>query len=134
MEAVPGARRIAALADSNATPTQHIRALQDAARSRGVEVSVFGVARPEDIATAIDAAKGAGAEALNFLASALFFPVSRIVIEHTKTSKLPAIHHWPETAEAGGVLAYGPRWTQVWRQRARLTARFSAATSPRIFP
>ena len=37
MEAVPGVRRMAALADSNVTPTGHIQALQEAARARGVE-------------------------------------------------------------------------------------------------
>ena len=56
MEAVPGARRIAALADSNVTPT-HIQALQDTARLRGIELLVFAVAKPEDIAPAVDAAK-----------------------------------------------------------------------------
>ena len=37
MDAVPGVRRMAALADSNVTPTGHIQALQEAARARGVE-------------------------------------------------------------------------------------------------
>jgi putative ABC transport system substrate-binding protein len=43
IEAVSGARRIAAMADSNATPSYHLQILQHAARSRGVELSVFGV-------------------------------------------------------------------------------------------
>jgi hypothetical protein len=44
----------------------------------------------------------------------LFFPVSRVVIERPAALRLPAIHHWPEAAEAGGVLAYGPRFSQVY--------------------
>jgi len=81
MEAVPGARRMAALMDSNVTSAGHIEALQDAARSRGIELLAFGVAKPEDIAPAVDTAKTSGAEALNFLASALFFPVNRVDID-----------------------------------------------------
>src|SRR5262249_41765449 len=54
------------------TPPYHLQALQHAARSRGVELAVFGVNGPEEIASAIDAAKAAGAEALNFLATPLF--------------------------------------------------------------
>jgi putative ABC transport system substrate-binding protein len=78
MEAVPGARRMAALMDSNVTSAGHIEALQDAARSRGIELLAFGVAKPEDIAPTVDAAKTSGAEALNFLASALFFSTASI--------------------------------------------------------
>jgi putative tryptophan/tyrosine transport system substrate-binding protein len=132
MEAVPGARRMAALG-SNVTPT-HIQALQDEARLRGIELLVFAVAKPEDIAPAVDAAKAAGAEALNFLASGLFFPVNRIDIERATAARLPAIHHWPEAAEAGGLLGYGPRFNQVWRQRARLTIKILRGNKPADLP
>jgi putative tryptophan/tyrosine transport system substrate-binding protein len=43
MEAVPGARRIAVLADPIITEPAHLQALQNAARARGVEVAVFTV-------------------------------------------------------------------------------------------
>ena len=72
IEAVPGARRIAAMADSRQTPPYHLQTLEHAARSRGVELAVFGVNGPEEISSAIDAAKASGAEALNFLATPLF--------------------------------------------------------------
>src|SRR6516225_8189724 len=105
MEAVPGVRRMAALADSNVTPTGHIQALQEAARARGVELTVFGVATPQDIVPAIHSAKAAGAEAINFLASGLFFPVSRGPIDGA-----PAVRHrngatcpiWVVHVAAGG--------------------------------
>src|SRR5262249_20721511 len=65
IEAVPGVHRIAALAD-NVTPARHLEALQDAARAHGVELLAFEVATPEKIVPAIDEAKAAGAQALNF--------------------------------------------------------------------
>jgi len=64
IEAVPSARWIAALADSRQTPPYHLQTLQHAARSRGVELAVFGVNGPEEIASAIDAAKAGGALSL----------------------------------------------------------------------
>jgi putative ABC transport system substrate-binding protein len=131
MEAVPGARRMAVLADANVTPAQHLQALKDAASQRGVELSVFGVARPEEIVPAIDGAKASGAEAINFLATPLFsVPGSRnngIVMERVGELRLPAIYQWPETAEQGGLMDYGPRFTQVYRQRARLLLRYCTA-------
>ena len=72
MEAVPGARRMAALFDSRVTRANHLTALQEAARARGAALEVFGVAWPEDIVAAINAASASGAEAINFLATSLF--------------------------------------------------------------
>jgi len=73
IEAVPGARRVAALADSNLTPPRHLNELQDAARARAVELSVFSVARAEEIVPAISSAKASGDAALNVLATPTVF-------------------------------------------------------------
>jgi putative ABC transport system substrate-binding protein len=138
MEAVPGARRMAVLADANVTPSQHLQALKDAASQRGIELSVFGVARPEEIVPAIDGAKASGAEAINFLATPLFsVPGSRnngIVMERVVELRLPAIYQWPETAEQGGLMGYGPRFTQVYRQRARLLVKVLHGAKPADTP
>jgi putative ABC transport system substrate-binding protein len=138
IEAVSSARRIAAMADSNATPPYHLQMLQHAARSRGVELSVFGVAGAEEIAAAIDAAKASGAEALNFLASPLFsVPGSRnnqIVMESIAAVRLPAIFQFPETAEAGALAGYGPRFTAVYRQRARMVVKILRGATPADIP
>src|SRR5215813_1408412 len=138
IEAVPGARRIAAMADSRATPTYHLQALQHGARSRGVELSVFAVGGPEEIASAIEAAKAAGAEALNFLATPLFsVPGSRgnqIVMERIAAVRLPAIFQWPETAEAGALVGYGARFADMYRQRARIAVKILRGAKPADIP
>ena len=138
IEAVPGARKIAALADSTVTPPYHLEALQHAALSRGVELAVFGVRESDEIVPAIDAAKAAGAEGLNFLASPRFsIPGSRdnrIVMDRIATVRLPAIFQWPETAEAGALAAYGPRFSDVGRQRARILIKVLRGTKPQDIP
>jgi len=138
IEAVPGVRRIAAMADSKVTPPYHFQMLQHGGRSRGVEVSIFGVKGPEDIASAIDAAKASNCEALNFLATPVFsVPGSRnnqIVLERVVALHLPAIFQWPETAEAGALLGYGPRFTEVYRQRARIVAKILRGAKPADVP
>jgi putative ABC transport system substrate-binding protein len=67
IEALPGLRRMGALADSSNTTDTALRALQEAARSQGL--SIHQVAKGEDIAAAIDMADASGATALNVLAS-----------------------------------------------------------------
>jgi putative tryptophan/tyrosine transport system substrate-binding protein len=138
IEAMPGARRIAAMADSKVTPPHHLQGLQYAARSRGVELSVFGVSAPDEITSAINAAKASGAEALNFLATPLFsVPGSdnnRIVMERIATLRIPSIFQWPETAEAGALIAYGPRFTDMYRQRARIAIKILRGAKPAEIP
>ena len=87
---------------------------------------------------AINGAKAAGAEALNFLATPLFsLPGSRnnrVVLERVAQLHLPAIYQWPETAEQGGLAAYGPRFVQVYRQRARMVVKVLRGIKPADLP
>ena len=77
IEAVPGLRRMATLADSNTTPVAKLDALQEAARARNIELSIHRVASGVEIAVAIDMAQASGTAALNVLASPSFTLVAR---------------------------------------------------------
>src|SRR5262249_37809653 len=71
LEFFPGVRRLAALSDAQNNIPAQLQTLLDAARARGVELSIHRVERKEDIGLAIGAARAEGAEALNVLASPL---------------------------------------------------------------
>ena len=133
-EGVPGLRKMAALADSTVTPQRHLDSLQDAARRRGFELSVFGVAKREEVVPAIEAAKAAGAQALNLLATPLFTVHPRDFIERIVALRIPAMHQWPEIAEDGGLMGYGPRFAQTFRQRARMVAKILRGAKPADIP
>ena len=130
IEAVPGVRRMAALADLNVTVERHLHTLRDAAKARGIDLSVIGVGKPEEIVPAINEAKASGAQAINFLATPLFFVNRRIAFEHVAALRLPAIYQWPEMAEEGGLASYGARFTQLYRQRARMVVKILRGTKP----
>ena len=115
IEAVPDLRRVAALADSNTITDAKLHALQEAARARNIELSIHWIARPpEEISVAIDAAKASGAAALNVLASPLLSVNHQVIVQRVAALRLPAIYQWPETAERGGFVAYGPRQVQIY--------------------
>jgi putative ABC transport system substrate-binding protein len=38
-----------------------------------------------------------------------------VIIEQARTLRLPAIYQWPEVAEQGGFIGYGPRIVQLFR-------------------
>ena len=114
IEAVPGLRRMAVLADS--AGSSQLQALQDAARARGVEVSIHRVASTEEVTAAIDAAKASGAAALNVLSAPVLYVNRQVIMQRVAALRLPAIYPMAEVAEEGGFLAYGPRVVQVFRE------------------
>jgi putative tryptophan/tyrosine transport system substrate-binding protein len=134
IEIVPHARRIAALFETRITPAQHTQTLQKAAQARGIELAVYGAAVVDDIAPAIDAAKAAGAEAVNFLATPLYSNNKSIVFPRIQTLRLPAIYQWPDLAEDGGLAGYGPRFTEMFRQRARILIKVLRGIKPADLP
>ena len=116
------------------TQPAELQALQNAARARGVELVIFTAGVPEQIAPAMDKAKASGATALNVLSSPLFSFNRRIVIERAAALGLPAIYEWPEMAEEGGLIAYGPRLTLIYRQVARLIVKVLRGVKPEDLP
>jgi putative ABC transport system substrate-binding protein len=115
IEAITGLRHLAALVDAKTTAQHQLDHLTNAARERGIELSLHQVTAVEEIAAAINAAKEEGAGALNVLASPLFFNNRPIIFERTAALELPAIYQWPEMAEQGGLIGYGPSISQLYR-------------------
>jgi ABC-type uncharacterized transport system substrate-binding protein len=135
IESVPGLRRIAAIADSNRTAGSRLQALKEAARVRNVELSIHQIAKPEEIPAAIDAAKTSGAAALNVLASPALYSNRQIIMQRVAALRLPAIYQFPEEAEEGGFVAYGPRVVQVFReQMARQLVQLLRGAKPADMP
>jgi ABC-type uncharacterized transport system substrate-binding protein len=135
IEAVPGVRRIAALVDSNTTTPSRLRALEEGARARGVELSIHQVARREEIGSAIDAAKAADAGALNVLASSLLFNSRAFIFDRVAALRLPTVYQWPEMAEQGGLIGYGPLIVQLYRDiMSRQLAKLLRGVKPADLP
>ena len=114
IESVPELRRMAVLADFNATGSRELKALQDAARAHSVELSIHQITSVDEIAAAIDAAKASGAAALNVLSSPFLYGNRQIVMQQVAALRLPAMYQFPEEAEEGGFVAYGPSIVQIF--------------------
>src|SRR5262245_63194063 len=99
IEAVPNARRIAVLADSNVATLDHLRALETSAQlSHGKELLIVRAANASEIETAIHDASTQGATALNVLSSPMLLSNRRTIIKRAAELRLPAIYHWPGSA------------------------------------
>ena len=121
-EALPEARRIGILADREQVPI--ISALNAAARDFGIGISHFTARSQEEIIHAIDAMRATAVDAVNVLASPILYPFFvPLIIDRLRLSRLPGMLQWPEGAEAGGLIAYGPRLDEAFRQCARQVAK-----------
>jgi putative tryptophan/tyrosine transport system substrate-binding protein len=120
-EALPEARRVGILADRNPIPS--LLALNGAARDLGIEIVPFAARSKEEIIQAIDAMKARSVDAVNVLASPILWNFRSLILERLRVSRLPAIWQWPEGAEQGGLIGYGPRDDAVFRQVALQVAK-----------
>jgi putative ABC transport system substrate-binding protein len=134
IEAVPRVKRIAALTHSTLSTKAHLEQQQELARSRGITLQVVPYAGVDEISSALDAAKAGGAEAINFLATPQQVVSRSIILEAMARIRLPAIYQWPETAELGGLIGYGPIFDQVYRQRARQVVKILRGAAPADVP
>ena len=133
IEAVPGLRLMAVLADVNYTNAK-LESLQEAARARNIEFSIHRVARAEEIAAAINSAQVSGAKALNILATPLFYANRHLIMEHAAAAHLPTIYEFPESAEEGGFAAYGPRLSVLYVAIARQVVQLLRGTKVADIP
>ena len=120
-QALPEARRIGILADREQVPI--ISALNAAARDFGIEISHFTARSQEEIIHAIDAMRATAIDAVNVLASPILSPFVSLIIDRLRLSRLPGMLQRPEGAEAGGLIAYGTRLDEAFRQCARQVAK-----------
>ena len=131
-EFVPKARRIGVLVDPTTVSTQ--LQLEKAALTLGIEAVTFQAQTRNEIARALDAMPAARIGAVNVLASPILDTARRLLIERLNQARLPAIYQWPETADAGGFLAYGPRQSLAYRHVAGLVNKILRGAQPADLP
>jgi putative tryptophan/tyrosine transport system substrate-binding protein len=131
-EFVPQAQRIAVLADPSTIST-HAQ-LTGAARDLGVELVIFEVQDLAQIGVPLDAIAGAKVEAVNVLASPQLYGARYLIIERMRNARLPAIYQFPEAAEEGGLLSYGPRLLLCFRHVVSLVDKVLRGAKPADLP
>jgi len=119
-EAFSEARRIAVFGDQQ--PIRNIHVLEGAARGFRIEIVPFSARSEDEIVKAIAAMSAKPIDAVNVLASPILWSARSLIIDRLGRHRLLAIWQWPEAAEMGSLIAYGPRLNGVFIQCARLVA------------
>jgi putative tryptophan/tyrosine transport system substrate-binding protein len=134
-ELLPGSKRIAVLynLDNPANPSQW-KELETAAPSMGVNLQLFDVRKPEGLEPAITAASQQHADGLIVGQDGLFVAYRKQVAELAAKYRLPAIYRSMESIEAGGLMAYGPNYSDLYRRAAIYVDKIFKGANPGDLP
>src|SRR5262245_2853345 len=99
-------------------------ALNATATSLGLTLREAIVGTPDQIEQAMRQPRDQGAAGVNVLSSALFFALRGHIFSLAAKLSLPAMYQWPEIAEEGGLIAYGPILCGAFRQVTTLVDKY----------
>src|SRR5262249_59203769 len=105
----------------NPTNREHdapMKELTAAAPALGVQLQTVDVQAPDDFDNAFAAITKERAQALLTLPDPLTNAQARRIAEFAEKSRLPGMYHRRESIEAGGLMAYGPRYYDLFRRAA----------------
>ena len=132
-ELLPGARRIAVLAD--ASSLRQLVAVRGAAKKLGVELLVHEFQRaPYDYEAAFAEFARGKADGLLALASGFFVPARRKIPSLALQHRLPGIYNNALWVEEGGLLSYGVDFPGGYRRVAELVSMVLKGAKPAELP
>lgn len=121
-EAVPGIAKVAVLWHPAGGPLQ-LEAARAAATALRVTLEVFEVSRPADFEGAFQAMSKSQAAGVLMLSSPLFAQNPQALATLALSGRLPAISIFPDFAQKGGLIAYGPDLLSLYPQAGVMTRK-----------
>ncbi|MGX1170446.1 putative ABC transport system substrate-binding protein [Bradyrhizobium sp. USDA 372] len=133
-EAIPSLRRLAAIGNiGNSLSALELSEVQAAAARLGLETDILTIRQAEDIPSAFEALKG-GAGALYIVADPLVNTHRDQIQTLAMGARLPTIYNAREHVEAGGLMSYGPNFTDLYRRAAEYVDRILRGAKPANLP
>ena len=132
-EMLPARSTVLLLADST-THRESRPALNAVAQALGLTLHEAIVSTPAEIERALRGARERGMAGVNVLSSAFLFTQRGRIISLAAELGLPTIYQWPETAEEGGLIAYGPSLHGAFRQVTALAVKVLQGRKPGDLP
>ena len=132
---VPKVSRVAVLWNAaNPVAALELKETEFAAQALGVKLQPVKVTGSNDLGPAFSAMTRERAGALIVLQDFIFFDHRAGLVDLAATSRLPVIYEGREFAEAGGLMAYGPRYDDLFRRSAAFVDKILKGTKPADLP
>jgi putative tryptophan/tyrosine transport system substrate-binding protein len=133
-KAVPQLHRLAILADAgHAEPMLEGDQVESAAQALGLEAARLGIWRAQDVAPAIEALRNK-ADALYVVSDPLIAANRTRIITSALDAHLPTILSYGDYVQAGGLMSYGPDFTDLFRRAADMVDKILHGTKPSDIP
>jgi putative ABC transport system substrate-binding protein len=133
-ETLPKVTRVAFLTRESSRSHQRFKEAEVVAKGLGLRLQFFGAKGVDDIDSAFDAAKKAGAQALT-LPPTTFLVTNRVqFINAAAKNRLPAIYPGTPYAEEGGLMSYGPDIPDNWRRATIFMDKILKGKKPAELP
>jgi putative ABC transport system substrate-binding protein len=111
-----------------------LRDIQEAARASDLQIHVLRASTDEEIAAAFEAATKRRIAALSVAADPFFDTQREKLVALATRSAVPAMYHFREFAQAGGLVSYGIDAADVYRQVGIYVGRILNGTRPADLP
>jgi ABC-type uncharacterized transport system substrate-binding protein len=108
--------------------------IQRPARQLGVQLQALEVRRANDLDHAFEEASRARAGALAIMPSPVFVTNLKRLADLAAESRLPSIFHLREFVDAGGLMAYGPDRSDLFRRTATYVDKILKGAQPADLP
>jgi len=133
-EVVPGLGRLAIMGNAgNPFSVLEVEEVQAAARKLGLEAVTLEIRHASDIMSAFDTLKG-GSDALYVCTDALA-NANRIKINILAVgARLPTMHGSRDYVEAGGLMSFGPNYSDLFRRAADYVDKILHGAKPSNIP
>jgi putative ABC transport system substrate-binding protein len=113
---------------------QILRETEISAGKLGVELQTFGVRAPDEFDRTFAAITSARAASLLVLPDPLFSAYTARIADLADKSRLPAMYGLKEDVAAGGLLAYGPKYAELYRRAASYVDKILKGAKPADLP
>jgi putative tryptophan/tyrosine transport system substrate-binding protein len=135
-ETLPKIARVAALWNPANPVFQSIqlKETQDAARVLGVQLQLIEARGPDEIDRALAAIAKKRTKALLILGDPVFTAHRKRMADLSTKHRIPTVSGTREYAEAGGLMAYGPSFPDMYRRAAYYVDRILNGTKPADLP
>jgi putative ABC transport system substrate-binding protein len=133
-KAIPHLRRLAVLANAGyAEPMLEADRVKSTAQALGLEAARLGISRPQDIASAFEALRNK-ADALYVVSDGLIAANRVRIITLALDAHLPTILSYGDYVQAGGLMSYGPDYTDLFHRAADMVDKILNGTRPGDIP
>jgi putative tryptophan/tyrosine transport system substrate-binding protein len=134
-ELVPSLAKVAVLWNpANRAEGVAVKATETAAHSLGMSVAVEHAGSPSELDRAFSAIAQSGAKGVVVLPDPMFLANRQQIVELTNRLRLPAIYMETGFVAVGGLISYGPNFTELFRRAAAYVDKILKGAKPGDLP